>query len=177
MLNQQSCGRRLAPTQYGNEATPAVECSVRFGGQDLHADVICASVEVGIHPGLDVLFGAPDHDGVDRLVGRDAVSSLVLVLSPHVVELDVREKYTVWVRFDDGAAGEVDLSDSASTGGIFSAWSDEGLWRSAHIVPDTGAVAWGDSTEVDICPISLYLEVTAKTFDDLANEAAALTVD
>ena len=63
------------------------------------------------------------------------------------------------MRFDDGTAGEVDLSDSAKTGGISSAWSDAHYWRSADIVPDTGAVAWGDG-EVDACPLSLYLERT-----------------
>ena len=95
------------------------------------------------------------------------------MLTPHVVELKVREPYRIWVRFDDGAAGEVDLSDSAALGGIFSQWSDEDYWRSAHIVTDSGAVAWGDGSEVDVCPRSLYLDVTGQTFEDLQAEAAA----
>ena len=94
------------------------------------------------------------------------------MLSPHVVELGVREPYRIWVRFDDGAAGVVDLSHSAALGGIFSRWSDEDFWRSAHIVADSGAVAWGDGSEVDVCPLSLYLDVTGQTFEDLRAEAA-----
>lgn len=98
------------------------------------------------------------------------------MVSPHVVELEVREPFQIWVRFDDGAAGVVDLSDSASVGGIFARWSDEGFWRSAHIVADTGAVAWGDGSEIDVCPLSLYLDVTSQTFEDLQAEAATTSV-
>ena len=83
-------------------------------------------------------------------------------MSPQVVELEVREPYRIWVRFDDGAAGVVDLSDSAALGGIFSQWSDQDFWRSAHVVADSSAVAWGDGSEVDVCPLSLYLDVTGQ---------------
>ena len=88
-------------------------------------------------------------------------------MSPRVVELEVREPFRIWVRFDDGVAGSVDLSDSAALGGIFARWSDEGFWRSAHIVGDSGAVAWGDGAEVDVCPLSLYLDVTGQTYPSL----------
>ncbi len=94
------------------------------------------------------------------------------MLSPYVVELEVRRPYSIWVRFDDGTAGEVDLSESAETGGIFSAWSDAAYWRSAHIVPDSGAVAWGDGNEVDVCPYSLYLDLTGQSFDDFRSAQA-----
>ncbi|MCY3805606.1 MAG: hypothetical protein OXG91_03810, partial [bacterium] len=34
-----------------------------------------------------------------------------VVLSPRVVEVEAREPYKLWVRFDDGVASVVDLSD------------------------------------------------------------------
>ena len=95
-----------------------------------------------------------------------------LMLSPHVVELEVQEPYKLWLRFDDGITGIVDLSDSAALGGIFAAWSDQDFWRSAHIVAGSGAVAWGDGTEVDACPLSLYLDITGQTFDELSSATA-----
>ncbi|WP_419840032.1 DUF2442 domain-containing protein [Candidatus Poriferisodalis sp.] len=98
------------------------------------------------------------------------------MLSPYVVELEVRQPYAIWVRFDDGAAGEVDLSDSAETGGIFSAWSDPAYWRSAHIVPDSGAVAWGNDDGVDVCPLSLYLDLTGQSFNDFRSDSNAAAV-
>ncbi|WP_420433487.1 DUF2442 domain-containing protein [Candidatus Poriferisocius sp.] len=47
------------------------------------------------------------------------------MLSPHVVELEVREQYKLWLRFDDGITGTVDLSDSAALGGVFAGRADE----------------------------------------------------
>ena len=92
-------------------------------------------------------------------------------MTPHVVELRVCEPFQIWVRFDDDTAGLVNLSDSAALGGVFAQWYDDGFWRSAHIVADSGAVAWGDGFEVDVCPLSLYLDVTGQTFEDLQAEA------
>ncbi len=100
-----------------------------------------------------------------------------LMLSPHVVELEVQEPYKLWLRFDDGITGIVDLSDSAALGGVFAAWTDHDFWRSAHIVADSGAVAWGDGTEVDVCPLSLYLDVTGQSFDELSSEDLSAIAD
>ena len=97
------------------------------------------------------------------------------MLSPHVVEFELRGPYKVWVRFDDGVVGVVDLSDSVAVGGVFSAWSDEDYWHTARIDPGSGALAWGDGTEIDICPFSLYLDVTGRTFDDFESEDASTT--
>ena len=105
---------------------------------------------------------------------RPRAARLPVVLSPHVIELGIRDPYAIWVRFDDGVSGEVDLSDSAETGGIFAAWHEDEFWRSAHIVPETGAVAWGEDDSVDICPVSLYLDVTGQSFGDLHGDAAVL---
>lgn len=90
-----------------------------------------------------------------------------------MVEVEAREPYKLWVRFDDGVTGVVDLADSAAVGGIFSAWTDEDYWRTAHVVGDAGAVAWGDGGEIDVCPFSLYLEVTGRTLEDLRTSTAS----
>ena len=91
------------------------------------------------------------------------------MLSPHVVELEVLEPYKIRLRFDDDVAGVVDLSDSAVLGGVFAAWAERDFWRSAHVVEASGAVAWGDGTQVDACPLSLYLDVTGQTFDEFSS--------
>ena len=59
-------------------------------------------------------------------------------MSPQVVGLEVGEPFRIWVRFDDGVTGSVDRSDSVALGGIFAQCPDEGFWRSAHIVADSG---------------------------------------
>ena len=114
------------------------------------------------------LHDAVESTGQGQVVRgwRGAAGIVCLMQSPHVVELEVQEPFKLWLRFDDGIASIVDLSDSAALGGVFAAWTDQDFWRSAHIVADSGAVAWGDGTEVDVCPLSLYLDVTGQTFDE-----------
>ena len=61
-------------------------------------------------------------------------------------------------------------------GGVLAQWSDEGFWRSAHIVADSGAVAWGDGSEIHVCPLSLYLDAIGQTFDDLQTGSTTKSV-
>ncbi|WP_419921083.1 DUF2442 domain-containing protein [Candidatus Poriferisodalis sp.] len=95
------------------------------------------------------------------------------MLSPYVVEVEAREPYKLWLRFDDGVSGIADLADTAAAGGIFEAWADRDCWRTAHVVRDSGAVAWGDDSNLDACPLSLYLDVTGSTFEEFQSEQAS----
>ena len=61
----------------------------------------------------------------------------VSMLSPHVVELEVQEPYKPLAPVRRRHHCTVDLSDSAAIGGVFSAWTDQDFWRSAHIVADS----------------------------------------
>ena len=84
------------------------------------------------------------------------------MLKPIAVE--AREDYRIWVRFNDGASGEVDLSDMAGKG-VFAAWEDRAFFESVHLT-DYRAIAWGD--EIDICADALYMELTGKTLEEMA---------
>lgn len=75
-----------------------------------------------------------------------------------VLEVEAREARRIWIRFSDGSAGEIDLSDLAGSG-VFRAWDDRGVFEGVH-VPPHGAVAWND--EIEICADALYLELTGK---------------
>jgi hypothetical protein len=65
--------------------------------------------------------------------------------------------------FDDGTKGIVDLSHLAGKG-VFGAWSDESQFSDVSI-GDTGDLRWASG--VDLCPDSLYIEVTGKSPEDL----------
>jgi hypothetical protein len=67
-------------------------------------------------------------------------------------------KYRIWLRYEDGAQGEVDLGRLAGEG-VFRAWEQPGVFDRVYIAP-YGAVAWSDT--LDICPDSLYLDLTGK---------------
>jgi len=68
-------------------------------------------------------------------------------------------EYRLWLRYDDGVEGEVDLSDLAGRG-VFEAWSRPGFFETVSI-GDHGAIAWGQ--DLDLCPDALYVQLTGKS--------------
>ncbi|MGH9782831.1 MAG: DUF2442 domain-containing protein [Terriglobia bacterium] len=80
-----------------------------------------------------------------------------------IAEVKAVQGYRLWLRYEDGAEGEVDLSDLAGRG-VFAAWNDRRFFESVRI-DEGGALAWGDS--LDLCPDALYLRLTGKTPEDV----------
>ena len=69
------------------------------------------------------------------------------------------DRFHVFLRFDDGASGTVDLSRFAGRG-VFGAWQQEGVFEQVSISP-AGALQWpGD---LDLCPDALYLRMVGKS--------------
>ena len=81
----------------------------------------------------------------------------------HPMEVEAREGYRIWLRYSDGVEGEIDLSDLAGKG-VFAAWNEPGRFEDVHI-DDSGAVAWSD--EIDLCPQSLYMDLTGKSVEEV----------
>ena len=76
-----------------------------------------------------------------------------------ITEANPVDHFRVFLRFDDGASGTVDLSHLAGRG-VFRAWLQEGVFEQLSISP-IGALQWpGD---LDLCPDSLYLQMVGKT--------------
>jgi hypothetical protein len=71
--------------------------------------------------------------------------------------------YRIWLRYDDGVEGEVDLSYLAGRG-VFKAWNDRIVFDGVH-VDKSGAIAWNE--DIDLCPDALYLRLTGKTVEEL----------
>jgi hypothetical protein len=63
--------------------------------------------------------------------------------------------FRIWLRYDDGTEGEVDLSDLAGRG-VFKAWNDATFFASVRL-GSHGAIEWG--TDIDICPDAMYLRL------------------
>ena len=80
-----------------------------------------------------------------------------------VMEVQPRNSYRIWLRYSDGAAGEVDLSDMAGRG-VFEAWRDRTFFERVHVSP-YGSIAWTD--DVELCEDALYLELTGKSVEDV----------
>lgn len=79
--------------------------------------------------------------------------------------LEVRPlvKYRIWLRYDNGVEGEVDLSDLAGRG-VFKGWDDPTFFESVHIGKH-GEIAWGE--DIDLCPDALYMRLTGETPEQL----------
>ena len=78
------------------------------------------------------------------------------------VEVRALEPYRIWLRYDDGTDGEVDLAHLASRR-LFAAWSDPDFFAGVRIEP-WGAVAWSDN--LDLCPDALYRRLLGQPVSD-----------
>ena len=82
---------------------------------------------------------------------------------PRPVEVKALKNFRIWLRYDDGAKGEVDLSDLAGHG-VFKAWNDAEFFGSVRL-GSHGAIEWGD--DIDICPDAMYLRLTGKSPEEI----------
>lgn len=73
-----------------------------------------------------------------------------------IVEVEARAGYRIWIRFEDGVSGEVDLSELVGKG-VFRRWENEDEFRKVFIDSETGTVAWPG--EIDLAPDALYRDV------------------
>ena len=95
-----------------------------------------------------------------------------------VVMLKVREvralpKYKIWVRYEDDVEGEVDLTLYVGKG-IFSAWNDSAFFEAVHVSPH-GSIAWNE--DIELCPDSIYLELTGKKSEEVFPRISVADVD
>ena len=79
------------------------------------------------------------------------------------IAVEPREGYRIWLRYEDGVEGEVDLSDIPHTG-FFECWKDKAFFETVHI-SEFGSIAWDEYAE--FCPDALYIEVTGKSPEEL----------
>lgn len=73
-------------------------------------------------------------------------------------DVEARPNYRLWIRYQDGSEGEVDLSNLVGRG-VFTLWEDKAEFRRVGISED-GAISW--TNEVELCPDALYLKLTGK---------------
>lgn len=82
---------------------------------------------------------------------------------PRAVEVRALQDDRIWLRYDDGTEGEVNLSDVAGHG-VFRAWNDPAFFESVRL-GSHGAIEWG--TDIDICPDAMYLRLTGKSPEEV----------
>jgi len=80
-----------------------------------------------------------------------------------ITEVMPLEDFRLFLRFEDGVSGEVDLSGYAGRG-VFASWLKNGVFQQA-MLNDSGTVEWPG--EIDLCPDALYLRLTDKSPGEL----------
>ena len=75
---------------------------------------------------------------------------------PKPIAVKPLTKYRIWVSFEDGTSGEVDLSDVAGKG-IFCFWDEGENFHHVYINPETEGISW--SEDLEICPETVYRQL------------------
>ena len=83
--------------------------------------------------------------------------------TPKILEARPLDGYKIWLKFDDGISGEVDLSHLAGKG-VFAFWNNYENFKKVS-VEENRRLAWSD--EIDIDADSLYMKLTGKTPEEL----------
>ena len=71
----------------------------------------------------------------------------------HVKEAKYLHDYIIWLRFDDGAIGEIDLKEELY-GEVFEPLKDLSVFKSFKVDPELETIVWDNGA--DISPEFLY---------------------
>ena len=71
--------------------------------------------------------------------------------------------FRIWIEYDDGQRGEVDLSHLVGEG-VFKAGDEPGCFEKVRITPRR-SIAWND--DIELCADALYMELTGKPVEDV----------
>ena len=83
-----------------------------------------------------------------------------------VVEVQPRGEYRLWVRFEDGVEGEVDLGSALTFEGVFAPLRDPAYFSLVRVNPELGTICWPNDADWD--PLVLYSLVTKRPVESPA---------
>lgn len=89
------------------------------------------------------------------------------------IEVQALPDYKIWLRYNDGIEGIVDLSDYVGKG-VFTLWNDYKAFEKVHI-GEADQIAWSD--EIDMCPDSIYMLLTGKSAEDIYPNLKEMSVN
>ncbi len=88
---------------------------------------------------------------------------------PQLITAEALSNFRVRLSYDDGITGEVDLSPLVGRG-VFAAWNDVASFNQVRI-GEFGELVWDNN--IELCPDSLYLQVTGKSLEEIFPDMSA----
>ena len=82
---------------------------------------------------------------------------------PNITAAKALDNYKIFLSFDDGVTGNVDLLNLKGKG-VFSFWNDEKNFKNFEI--SDNAIIWNENLDMDTN--SFYLKIINKTFEEYA---------
>lgn len=80
-----------------------------------------------------------------------------------LIAVTARPGYALYLEYDDGVKGEVDLSSLVGKG-VFGAWNDPAVFEAVR-VGRHGEIRW--TKDLELCADAMYLQITGKNPEDL----------
>lgn len=88
-----------------------------------------------------------------------------------IVEAHSSGGYRLYLRFEDGVEGEIDLDGLIEFKGVFESLRDPEEVAKVEVDPETGTVSWPGGADLD--PDVLYAEITGRALE--LRESVAFT--
>jgi len=88
-----------------------------------------------------------------------------------IVDVKMLEGKRIWLRFDDGLEGEVDVARTAALEGVFAPLVDQGEFERIFVDKETGTVCW--PCGVDLDPAVLRTQITGEPLPGQAAKEVA----
>ena len=85
------------------------------------------------------------------------------------VSVEPRDSLKIWLEFNDGVSGELDMSHLKGKG-VFKAWDDREFFKRVH-VNDYNVVSWGftpNGVELDFSPETMYARLLGLSLDEIS---------
>jgi len=76
-----------------------------------------------------------------------------------IISCEPRANYCVWIRFNDGLEGVVDLSHLVGKG-VFKAWESLEFFNQVKVDPKTDTLSWDE--DIDLDPYVLRDQISPK---------------
>ena len=89
-----------------------------------------------------------------------------------VVKVEPRGGYRIWLQFQDGVEGEVDLEPLLSFQGVFAPLRDPAYFARVRVNPELGTICWPNDADWD--PLVLYSLVTRWPIETLLTKPGSV---